>query len=212
MIQKGFFFLLFSLQDISLFFNAILKGFLQYSKNVLKYTSHKNHVVSSVLDGRVLLVSCWRGSLRESRKFSFINWGKSRATFGANRKKFFMPSYSSLHPTFVFTFVYLEMKISKYSTTCESHLLLIFCKNVFCLDPQKSYSCRWTKPYNCTQSTKAFWGDMFFVYEWTQNSRFSCTLSCVSYLQQLSLLLIKDYRHQVVVRALVIGTYFWSWQ
>ena len=85
-IQKAFFFLLFFPQDISLFFNAILKGFLQYSKNVLKYTSHKNHVVSYVLDGKVHLVSCGRGSLRESRKFSFINWEKSRATFGAKRK------------------------------------------------------------------------------------------------------------------------------
>ena len=66
------------------------------------YTSHKNHVVSNVLDGRVLLVSCGRGSLRESRKFSFINWGKRRATFGANREKCFMPSYSSLHSSFIF--------------------------------------------------------------------------------------------------------------
>ena len=102
MIQKAFFILLFSPQDISLFFNAILKGFLQYSKNVLKYISHKNHVVSNVLDGRVHLVSCGRGSLRESRKFSFINWGKRRATFGANREKCFMPSYSSLHSSFIF--------------------------------------------------------------------------------------------------------------
>ena len=83
---KSIFHFTFFPQDISLFFNAILKGFLQYSKNVLKYISHKNHVVSYVLDGKVHLVSCGRGSLRESRKFSFINWEKSRATFGAKRK------------------------------------------------------------------------------------------------------------------------------